>query len=152
VTNPWIPWRSGETPVAIVVQRAGEAEGSIDRSTPRDPFLTTPPRFGIRPAAINGSITRQSAPSMPNRITRPAEPEDEVPSSFPLAHPAATERASRHPRRRIGTGEEGGWRARIAAIISAASRGSVTCLDGGTTVPRRLQRGKDFDRATVRGA
>ena len=32
-----MPWRAGETPVAIVVQISGERSGSMERSGPDDP-------------------------------------------------------------------------------------------------------------------
>jgi hypothetical protein len=39
-TKPWMPCRSGLTPVATVVQSDGEVDGSIERSTPEVPSAT----------------------------------------------------------------------------------------------------------------
>src|SRR5436309_8658233 len=74
-TKPWMPWRSGPTPVAIVVHREGEADGSIERSVPVAPRSMMRLKAGILPRAASGSITCQSAPSIPKMTTRPGRSE-----------------------------------------------------------------------------
>ena len=65
-----IPWRSGALPVATEVHRSGESIGVFDRMRAQAPSLFRRARFGSRPAAISGSITSQSPPSMPTRTMR----------------------------------------------------------------------------------
>ncbi len=72
-SNSWkstTPCSGGVRPVAIVVQRSGEARGRYVSSRACAPFSRRDFRCGSRPDASSGSRRLQSAPSQPTTMTR----------------------------------------------------------------------------------
>jgi hypothetical protein len=65
--KPWIPWCSGDFPVAMVDQSMGEIIGRILAKFPITPCSIRLCKAGISPRSISGLMICQSAPSQPIR-------------------------------------------------------------------------------------